>query len=211
METQQPAESARKATQPRQPRAVRTRDRLLTATRNIVAAEGVAAVTTTRIASETGISVGALYRYFENRDELILAAYDSAIGEVVARCADCIPAAAGRGDRAVEARMTVTAYLAAAEAVAGLPALLRERRRIHPIACDRDAETDVLVTSILAPLFARFAPTGCAAQTGRFQVLLAVTTAMADLYLANRDAKARQFVLDEFHAIAEFALGRLDA
>lgn len=211
MQTQPSTETPRKATQPRQTRAVKTRDQLLAATRKIVAAEGVAAVTTTRIASETGISVGALYRYFENRDELILAAYDAAIGEVVARCASCIPTAAECASRAAAARMAVTAYLAAAEAVAGLPELLREKRRIHPIACDRDAETDVLVTNILAPLFARFAPTDCVARSGRFQVLLAVTTAMADLFLVNRDAEARQFVLDEFHAFAEFALGRLDA
>lgn len=211
MQTQHSLDTPKKPAVPRQQRAVRTRGEIVAATRRIVAAEGVAAVTTTRIAAETGISVGALYRYFENRDDLILAAYDTAITEVVERCAGAIPQAVADGDRHAAARVAVTAYLAAAEAVAGLSELLREKRRIRPIASDRDAEADVLVRTILAPLFARFAPMGCAGQPGRFQVLLAVTTAMADLFLVNRDAAPREFVADEFRAFAEFALGRLDA
>ena len=43
-------------------------------TAHIIANEGMAAVTTRRIASETGCSLGILSHYFANKDEIVLGA-----------------------------------------------------------------------------------------------------------------------------------------
>jgi AcrR family transcriptional regulator len=72
---------------PRQPRAVETRQRLLNAVESLVVAEGPAAVTTTRIAAHTSVAVGTIYRYFADREALLLAAYDATVERIVAQCA----------------------------------------------------------------------------------------------------------------------------
>ncbi|WP_203336758.1 TetR/AcrR family transcriptional regulator [Nocardioides limicola] len=56
------------------PQQARGRDkvaRLLAAADRVMAAEGVEAITTVRIAAESGVSVGSLYRYLPNRDAII--------------------------------------------------------------------------------------------------------------------------------------------
>lgn len=61
--------SARKS--PRQARSRATVDVILDATVLVLAAEGYAAATTTRIADRAGVSVGSLYQYFPNREALV--------------------------------------------------------------------------------------------------------------------------------------------
>ena len=78
---------------PRQTRAKKTRDALLGAVERIVAAEGAEAVTTTRIAVETGVAVGTIYRYFDGREALLLSAYDATVARIVASCGAIIVAA----------------------------------------------------------------------------------------------------------------------
>lgn len=51
---------------PQQDRSRRTVDRILTAADVLIAEHG-SAVTTTAIASEAGVSVGALYRFFPDK------------------------------------------------------------------------------------------------------------------------------------------------
>jgi AcrR family transcriptional regulator len=52
-----------------------TRDRLLRAATGIVAREGMAAATTAAIAAEAGVAEGTLYRHFESKDDLLIAAF----------------------------------------------------------------------------------------------------------------------------------------
>src|SRR5262245_12265744 len=52
-----------------------TRERLLRAAIGIVARDGLAAATTAAIASEADVAEGTLYRHFESKDDLLIAAY----------------------------------------------------------------------------------------------------------------------------------------
>lgn len=52
-----------------------TRAKLMQAAARIVAGEGMAAATTAAIAAEAGVAEGTLYRHFESKDELLIAAY----------------------------------------------------------------------------------------------------------------------------------------
>jgi AcrR family transcriptional regulator len=52
-----------------------TRERLLKAASRIVAREGMEAATTAAIAAEAGVAEGTLYRHFESKDDLLIAAY----------------------------------------------------------------------------------------------------------------------------------------
>ena len=51
-------------------------DALIEATRRLLASEGVAAVTTARVAELAGASIGSLYQYFPSREALIAAVID---------------------------------------------------------------------------------------------------------------------------------------
>ena len=54
------------------PRVVRTRERVLTAARDLLATEGQAAVTPTRLSRETGVSRSTLYRNWDSPAEIML-------------------------------------------------------------------------------------------------------------------------------------------
>ncbi|MEV5714883.1 TetR family transcriptional regulator [Amycolatopsis mediterranei] len=79
----------------RVPRQARSRQKLaqvLAAADRLLAADGVEALTTTRVAAEAGVSVGALYQYLPDRD-----AITEALGEVyLARLEDLMTSFAER-------------------------------------------------------------------------------------------------------------------
>ena len=55
---------------------------LLESTRRLIAAEGFDAVTMERVAEEAGITKGAIYLYFRNKDQMILAAVEEIAAEM---------------------------------------------------------------------------------------------------------------------------------
>jgi AcrR family transcriptional regulator len=70
---------------PRQERSRALVDAILTATVRVLSSIGVEQATTTRIAERAGVSVGSLYQYFGDRDELLGALVDRLVDENVAR------------------------------------------------------------------------------------------------------------------------------
>ncbi|MFM9444726.1 TetR/AcrR family transcriptional regulator [Streptomyces acidiscabies] len=56
---------------PRQARSVEKVARVLAAAERLLAEEGVDVLTTTRVAAEAGVSVGALYQYLPDRDAIV--------------------------------------------------------------------------------------------------------------------------------------------
>ncbi|MCB2076512.1 MAG: TetR/AcrR family transcriptional regulator, partial [Novosphingobium sp.] len=110
---------------PRQKRSLRTRAALLSAVEDLVAAEGSDAVTTTRIAAETGVAVGTIYRYFADREALLLAAYDETVGRVVAECNKALATLPEETLAPDAARSLLRCYLEAAEAIPAHAGLLR--------------------------------------------------------------------------------------
>lgn len=52
-----------------------TRDKLMRAAVAIVAREGMTAATTSAIAAEAGVAEGTLYRHYDSKDDLLIAAY----------------------------------------------------------------------------------------------------------------------------------------
>jgi AcrR family transcriptional regulator len=69
----------------RVPRQARSREkvaRMLEAADRLLATEGTEALTTTRVAAEAGVSVGALYQYLPDRDVIIDALADRYLGRL---------------------------------------------------------------------------------------------------------------------------------
>ena len=76
-----------------------TRERLTRAAIAIVAREGMAAATTAAIAAEAGVAEGTLYRHFESKDDLLIAAYRQMKNEVFVLAADGVDVAAPPPER----------------------------------------------------------------------------------------------------------------
>lgn len=193
---------------PRQTRAKKTRDALLGAVERIVAAEGAEAVTTTRIAVETGVAVGTIYRYFDGREALLLSAYDATVARIVASCgaalADIDPATAP----ADAARALLGLYLDTAEAIPSHSGLLGAMRAIRPIEADQSGSNEAsIVGDLLAPFLERFA--GSAAPDPlRLRFMNVLLGTLVDLYLVTPDAQTRARLRAEIEAHMLLALER---
>ena len=201
-----PVNSARTVAEPRQKRALETRAALLAAVERIVAAEGPEAVTTTRVAGESGTAVGTIYRYFADRDAMLLEAYDETVGRIVATCRAALETLPQ--ELAVEeaAKQLLGVYLAAAEAIPSHSGLLAAMRRLRPVEADRPIEGDRIVTEIVAPFLARFG--SGPADPLRFALMSALLGTMVDLYLVTPDLVGRAMLREEIEAHVVFMVRR---
>lgn len=193
---------------PRQGRALRTRDRLLSAVEELVAAEGAEAVTTTRLASATGVSVGTIYRYFDDRDALLLAAYDATVTRIVAACGAAL-ADLDPGLAVTEAaRKLLRLYLDIADAIPAHSGLLAAMRAIRPVAADQGGNNEVtIVGDLLRPFLQKFAG-GTAMDPARLHFMNVLMGTLVDLYLVTNDPAERLRLRGEIEAHMLLALDR---
>src|ERR1700727_2407731 len=91
-------------------RSAATRDALLTAARRLFAAHGYAEVATDAIATEAGVTRGALYHQFADKVALFDAVVDAVEADIVARLA-AQAAAAGVSDPVEGMRQSVRSWL----------------------------------------------------------------------------------------------------
>ena len=68
---------------PQQARSRRMVERLIDATARTIAEEGLAAATTARIAEVAGVSIGSLYQYFGDKEQLYAALLERMTAELV--------------------------------------------------------------------------------------------------------------------------------
>jgi AcrR family transcriptional regulator len=103
----------------------RTRS-LLEATRKVIAEGGFDAVTMERVSAEAGLTKGAVYLYFSNKEQLILAAVEEIFSEMVDRIKAHVDGASAPWERLVQ---TLRAQLTIMEEQRDLiRALLLDRR-----------------------------------------------------------------------------------
>lgn len=190
-----------KPVEPRQRRALKTRTRLLEAVETVVSSDGHEAVTTTRIAMETGVAVGTIYRYFADRDALLLAAYEATVARIVARCLvamETMPASLTAADAA---RALLSHYLEAAVSIPAHTGLLAAMRSIRPIEADQQANAHGGITGdLLMPFLARYLPGSQHLEPVRLHFLSVMVSTMVDLYLITSDDDARARLREEIEA-----------
>lgn len=168
---------------PVQRRAYKTRALLLETVEALVAERGATAVTTTEIAARAGVSVGTLYRYFTDREELLLAAYDATVERIVAACGQALSKLPCDLSMEAAARALLGVYLDAAEAIPAHAGLLKAMRAIRTIEADQTGASEMsVVGSIFEPFFGKFAPQA-AANPERLHFMAALIGNLVDLYL----------------------------
>ena len=192
---------------PRQKRSLRTEAALLAATEAVAASEGEAAVTTSRIAAETGVAVGTIYRYFADRDAMLLAAYDATVLRIVEACGAELTEL--DPDIGVEnaARHLLDVYLAAARAIPGHAALLRAMRRIRSVEQDDDENRNRIAQDLLSPFLARFG-IGAARDDDALHFLNVLLGTLVDLYLITEEEGAQESIRGHIEAHMLLGLSR---
>jgi AcrR family transcriptional regulator len=196
---------------PRQPRALKTREALLAAVERLVAAEGHAAVTTTRLAAETGVSVGTIYRYFADRDALLLSAYDATVTHIVEACAAALATLPANLEPTDAARRLLSHYLAAAEAIPAHAGLLAAMRAIRPIEADQQGDNqEGIMGDLILPFLARYTREAGTPDPVKLGFISAMVGTMVDLYLVTEDRAAREKLREEIEAHLALIVERLE-
>jgi AcrR family transcriptional regulator len=198
-----------KTTEPRQQRAIETRASLLSAVEKIVAEEGPDAVTTTRVAAETGTAVGTIYRYFIDRDQMLLEAYDATVDRLVETCRSALEGMAPDAPVSEASRRLLDVYLSAADAIPSHAGLLGAMRRLRPLDAAIAANEDRVIDEIVAPFFTRFAPGASSSDPLRLHVVNTVIGTLVDIYLMTPDTDARAVLREEIEAHAMFMISRM--
>ncbi|GAB5506026.1 MAG: hypothetical protein Rhirs2KO_11890 [Rhizobiaceae bacterium] len=201
-------QDADRTTEPQQRRSRRTRAELLAAVERVVAAEGPDAVTTTRIATETGVAVGTIYRYFADREALLLAAYDETVVRILAACNEALGSFDARFAPAEAASRLLHHYLDAAEAIPAHAGLLRAMRTIRSVAAEIAVHEEEIERDILAPFLARFLPEADLPPMSIAMVNATVGT-LVDLYLVSESQTERDWLRGEIEAYLAFVVARL--
>jgi AcrR family transcriptional regulator len=151
-----------------------TRERLLRAAVGIVARDGLAAATTAAIAAEAGVAEGTLYRHFDSKDDLLIAAYRQMKNEVFVLAAEGVDTSlppperlkrtwkaiylAYRADRdafAFGARFAESALAEreGGEAARSIGKIVVDLRRAGVASCDfKNLPADLLGNLFLAPI-----------------------------------------------------------
>jgi len=76
--------------QPKQARSRKAVNELIDATAQVIAQRGLAQTTTNHIADRAGVSVGSLYQYFHDKDDLIEALLERLTGEIASAIDDTL-------------------------------------------------------------------------------------------------------------------------
>lgn len=184
---------------PMQSRALKTRATLLQSTDRIVAENGLAAVTTTYVAEVAGVAVGTLYRYFNDRETLLLAAYDASVDRIVDACAARLADLPKDLTLEQAARWMLAAYLDTALADPAHSGLLVAMRSIRPTGADQSFDQqDRITAQLIRPFLSRFPEPALAAADLRFLRVLLGT--LVDLYLTTPQGPEREHLATEIEA-----------
>jgi AcrR family transcriptional regulator len=104
--------AARRRTRPLQARSQAMVERILDGATQVLKSTGYGSMTTNRVAEVAGVSIGSLYRYFADKEEIFEVLRLRAGDAILARLAGAIAAAAGRPPR-VGVHAVVSALVAA--------------------------------------------------------------------------------------------------
>jgi AcrR family transcriptional regulator len=167
---------------PRQARSREKVGRMLEAAERLLAAEGTEALTTTRVAAEAGVSVGALYQYLPDRDVIIDALADRYLTKLEALMDSFVDRAA-RESWPDPAAVLVDSFAGLYRAEPGFRALWFGR---HLTEQTRDADRRhkrVMATGLHCILVAqRLLPADAAAETATYAAFLAADAVIQEAF-----------------------------
>lgn len=137
---------------PRQRRAAVTVDVIFEATLQLLVADGIKRLTTTRVAERAGVSVGTMYQYFPNKEALVYALNERYLSTLATRIEAVCLAHRGAGIETMLAALIDTYWSAKMERVEVTRALYRSVAELdnQPMIDAFAARVDAATTAMLA-------------------------------------------------------------
>jgi AcrR family transcriptional regulator len=183
---------------PRQERAARTVEALLSAAGDAIAARGFDGATMTQIAQEAGVSIGAAYQYFPNKEALAFALRKRYGDEMDARWSAMIDADDANGQLPL-ADLVERLFDLMVELMADYPAYLPLLS--VPLGFRRDAAARNRLRERFAALFRHYNAALAADEAYRVaEVMLEVIKSLNPLYAAARP-KERKLLVAEYKGV----------
>ncbi|WP_246024735.1 TetR/AcrR family transcriptional regulator [Paraburkholderia dinghuensis] len=189
---------------PRQERAARTVEALLLAAGDAIAERGFDGATMTQIAQQAGVSIGAAYQYFPNKDALAFALRKRYGDEMDARWSAMIEASEANGTdgTVVElpfAELVERLFDLMVDLMADFPAYLPLLS--VPLGFHRDAAARNRLRERFAALFRRYNAALAADEAFRIaEVMLQVIKSLNPLYAAAKP-KERKLLVAEYKGV----------
>ncbi|WP_233864206.1 TetR/AcrR family transcriptional regulator [Paraburkholderia adhaesiva] len=192
---------------PRQERAARTVEALLLAAGDAIAERGFDGATMTQIAQQAGVSIGAAYQYFPNKEALAFALRKRYGDEIDARWSAMIEAGEANGKGGTDATVGELPF---AELVERLFDLMVELMADYPaylpllsvpLGFHRDAAARNRLRERFAALFRRYNAALAADEAYRIaEVMLQVIKSLNPLYAAAKP-KERKLLVAEYKGV----------
>ncbi|MFP6558201.1 TetR family transcriptional regulator [Paraburkholderia sp. B3] len=184
---------------PRQERAARTVEALLDAAGDAFAQRGFESATMTQIAQQAGVSIGAAYQYFPNKEALAFALRKRYGDEIDARWSALIDAEGTHPGRLPLAELVERLFDMMVELMADYPAYLPLLS--VPLGFRRDAAARNRLRERFAALFARYDETLAADEAFRVaEVMLQIIKSLNPLYAAAKP-KERKLLVAEYKGV----------
>jgi len=192
---------------PRQPRAARTVDALLAAAGDAFAQRGFDAATMTQIAQQAGVSIGAAYQYFPNKDALAVEWRRRYGDEIDARWSALIDAYGAHGPLPLP-ELVERLFDLMIDVMGAYPAYLPLLS--VPLGARRDVATRNRLRQRFAALFRRYDDALSADDAYRIaEVALQVVKSLNPLYAAARPKERRLLVAEYKGVLAAWLTARL--
>jgi AcrR family transcriptional regulator len=183
---------------PRQERAARTVDALLAAAGDAIAKRGFEGATMTQIAQQAGVSIGAAYQYFPNKEALAFALRKRYGDEIDARWSAMIEADDARAELPL-AELVERLFDMMVDVMADYPAYLPLIS--VSLGFRRDAAARNRLRERFAALFRRYNAALAADEAYRIaEVMLAVIKSLNPLYAAAKP-KERKLLVAEYKGV----------
>lgn len=142
----------------KQPTQARSRERvkkILAATRQLLEQQGLAAVTTPRIAKQAGVPVGSVYQYFPNKKAIFVALY----ADYLKRIRDVFDSLEGRLNQDMDWKqffITLLKEANAAEEEGNILPELQQAMRLYPELMEVDQEHSHMVDEKFITFFRHY-------------------------------------------------------
>ncbi|MGK2741694.1 TetR/AcrR family transcriptional regulator [Tepidicaulis sp. LMO-SS28] len=192
--------------QPTQKRAQDRVKRMLEAAAGLLAGEGVAGVTTTRVAEVAGVPVGSVYQYFDDAEDMLAALHEAAVARITAACFAWLRSLPSGLSWQEVMRGVVSAYWQALEAEPGQRELLSHFVRRQPLSesvAGPDSELGALFDAALERAGLSLPPDR--ARGIKITVLAALST-LTDVAMLAEEALQRRALQEEALLLVEFYL-----
>lgn len=183
---------------PRQERAARTVEALLAAAGDAIAERGFDGATMTQIAQQAGVSIGAAYQYFPNKEAVAFALRKRYGDEIDARWSALIESEDVAGELLL-AELVERLLDLMVDLMDDIPAYLPLLS--VPLGFKRDAATRNRLRERFAALFRRYDETLAAEEAFRIaEVMLQIVKSLNPLYAAAKP-KERKLLVAEYKSV----------